>query len=86
MTAASTSPNVPGAIAAPELCRITVLTKHSEVDLALPLGVPVALLLAGIVDLVAAHRPDNEFDVTPERVEPEAWTSPGSARLRSQAR
>ncbi len=51
-----------------------MLTKHSEVDLALPLGVPVALLLAGIVDLVAAHRPDNEFDVTPERVEPEAWT------------
>jgi type VII secretion integral membrane protein EccD len=74
MTAVPTSPNVSGAVAAPELCRITVLTKHSEVDLTLPLGVPVALLLAGIVDLVAAHRPDNEFDVTPERVEPEAWT------------
>lgn len=74
MTAAPTSPNVPGAVAAPELCRITVLTKHSEVDLALPLGVPVALLLAGIVDLVAAHRPHNDFDRTPERVQPETWT------------
>lgn len=56
------------------MCRVTVLTRHSEVDLALPLGVPLALLMGGVVDLVAAHRPHNDFDASPERVEPEAWT------------
>lgn len=74
MTAAQAATGGDGAVEAPELCRITVLTRHCEVDVALPLGVPVALLLAGIVDLVAAHRPDNEFDSGGERVEPERWT------------
>ncbi len=61
-------------VGAPDLCRITVLTRHSQVDLALPLGVPVALLVPGIVDLVAAHRTDNAFDSTPDQVEPDRWT------------
>ena len=74
MTAAQAAQGGGGAVRAPELCRITVLTRHSEVDVALPLGVPVALLLAGIVDLVSAHRADNEFDSGGERVEPETWT------------
>ncbi|MBX4170773.1 type VII secretion integral membrane protein EccD [Rhodococcus sp. DMU2021] len=63
----------PGQVGAPDLCRITVLARHTEVDLALPLDVPVALLLPGIVNLVAGHRPDNDFDATPERTEPDGW-------------
>ena len=51
-----------------------MLAQHTEVDLALPLGVPVALLLPGVVDLVASHRSENRFDVTPERVDPGTWT------------
>lgn len=61
-------------VGAPDLCRITVLTRHSQVDLALPLGVPIALLVPGIVDLVASHRTDNDFDTTPDQVEPDRWT------------
>ncbi|UYP17982.1 type VII secretion integral membrane protein EccD [Rhodococcus sp. Z13] len=63
-----------GSVGAPALCRITVLARHTEVDLALPVDVPVALLLPGLVDLVAGHRRDNEFDATPERTRPDAWT------------
>ncbi|MCK8673776.1 type VII secretion integral membrane protein EccD [Rhodococcus sp. HM1] len=79
MTATHIDPTRAGAepsrgIGAPDLCRITVLTRHSQVDLALPLGVPVALLVPGIVDLVAAHRTDNDFDSTPDQVEPDRWT------------
>lgn len=74
MTSANTGAGHHGALEAPDLCRITVLAQHTEVDLALPLGVPVALLLPGIVDLVASHRSDNRFDSTPERVEPGTWT------------
>ncbi|WP_231610455.1 type VII secretion integral membrane protein EccD, partial [Rhodococcus sp. CX] len=79
MTATHIDPTRAGAepsrgIGAPDLCRITVLTRHSQVDLAVPLGVPVALLVPGIVDLVAAHRTDNDFDSTPDQVEPDRWT------------
>lgn len=74
MTSAHARPERRGTVGAPDLCRVTVLTQHTEVDLALPLGVPVALLLPGIVDLVASHRPENDFDSAPERLEPEAWT------------
>lgn len=74
MTSAHTGSGHHGALEAPDLCRITVLAQHTEVDLALPLGVPVALLLPGIVDLVASHRSENRFDVTPERVDPGTWT------------
>ncbi|MEE2034234.1 type VII secretion integral membrane protein EccD [Rhodococcus chondri] len=74
MTAAHTESGEHSGVGAPELCRVTVLARHTEVDLALPLGVPVALLMPGIVDLIAAHRPDNDFDTTPEHAEPDTWT------------
>ena len=73
MTSVRARSETPGQVGAPDLCRITVLARHTEVDLALPLDVPVALLLPGIVDLVAGHRPDNDFDATPERTEPDGW-------------
>lgn len=73
MTSVRARSETPGQVGAPDLCRITVLARHTEVDLALPLDVPVALLLPGIVDLVAGHRPDNDFDATPERSEPDGW-------------
>lgn len=80
MTAAHTEP---GRIGAPELCRVTVLAQHTQVDLALPADVPVALLVPGVVDLVTAHRSHNDFDASSERVEPEAWALArlGSSRL-----
>ncbi|MEU5842964.1 type VII secretion integral membrane protein EccD [Rhodococcus sp. NPDC047139] len=78
MTSVRTRTETAGRVEAPELCRITVLARHTEVDLALPLDVPVALLLPGIVDLVAGHRQDNEFDTTPERTQPDSW---GLARI-----
>lgn len=73
MTSVRARSETPGQVGAPDLCRITVLARHTEVDLALPLDVPVALLLPGIVNLVAGHRPDNDFDATPERTEPDGW-------------
>ncbi|WP_241386068.1 type VII secretion integral membrane protein EccD [Rhodococcus sp. CH91] len=73
MTSVRARSETPGQVGAPDLCRLTVLARHTEVDLALPLDVPVALLLPGIVDLVAGHRQDNDFDVTPERTEPDSW-------------
>ncbi|KSZ56294.1 hypothetical protein Z045_24110 [Rhodococcus pyridinivorans KG-16] len=73
MTSVRAQSETPGQVGAPDLCRITVLARHTEVDLAVPLDVPVALLLPGIVDLVAGHRPDNDFDATPERTEPDGW-------------
>lgn len=38
-----------------ELCRVSVLGEHTQVDLALPAHTPVALLLPGVVELVAPH-------------------------------
>ena len=73
MTSVRARSETRGQVGAPDLCRITVLARHTEVDLALPLDVPVALLLPGIVDLLAGHRQDNEFDATPERTEPDGW-------------
>lgn len=80
MTAAHTEP---GRIDPPELCRVTVLARHTQVDLALPGDVPVALIVPGVVDLVASHRAVNDFDPSVERVEPEAWALArlGSSRL-----
>lgn len=80
MTAAHTER---GRIDAPELCRVTVLARHTQVDLALPGDVPVALIVPGVVDLIAGHRSVNDFDPSVERVEPEAWALArlGSSRL-----
>lgn len=58
---------------APELCRLTILSRHTQVDLALPLGIPVALLIPGIVDMIESHSTANDFDESPERLEPDTW-------------
>ncbi|WP_068271652.1 type VII secretion integral membrane protein EccD [Aldersonia kunmingensis] len=74
-------------VRAPELCRLTIVAQHTQVDLALPAEVPVALLIPGIVDLVAAHGRTNEFDHAVEQSEPSEWVlarvgqSPLSATL-----
>ncbi|RZI95856.1 MAG: type VII secretion integral membrane protein EccD, partial [Microbacterium sp.] len=47
----------PGAAA--DLCRITVLSTHSQVDMAVPFGVPLAILVPGIVDTIRTHRSTN---------------------------
>ena len=39
---------------AQEVCRVTVLARSTQVDMALPVDVPVSLLVPGIVDLIAA--------------------------------
>ena len=40
-------------VAAPlDLCRLTVLAKSAQVDMALPTDVPISLLIPGIVDIV----------------------------------
>lgn len=40
-----------------DLCRLTVLTEHTQVDLAVPHAVPVAMIVPGIVDLIDQHAP-----------------------------
>lgn len=74
MTSVQARTDTAGRVGAPDLCRVTVLARHTEVDLALPLDVPVALLLPGVVDLIAGHRADNAFDVSAERTRPDSWT------------
>lgn len=62
-----------GIVRAPDLCRLTILAARTQVDLAVPLNVPVALLIPGIVDMVVAHVRNNEFDTGDEQVEPREW-------------
>lgn len=59
----------------PDLCRVTVLARHTQVDLALPAAVPLALLIPGIADLIDEHRRYNRFDDSPanDRLEPRQW-------------
>ncbi|MDV7987609.1 type VII secretion integral membrane protein EccD [Rhodococcus sp. IEGM 1374] len=54
--AADTSRRASGAqsVFAQEVCRVTVLARSTQVDMALPVDVPVSLLVPGIVDLIAA--------------------------------
>lgn len=74
-------------VRAPELCRLTIVAQHTQVDLALPAEVPVALLIPGIVDLITTHGRSNEFDDVVEQSEPSEWVlarvgqSPLSATL-----
>ena len=63
----------PSRVRAPDLCRLTILAQSTQVDLALPADVPVALLIPGIVDMIRNHGNTNEFDEAPEQVEPENW-------------
>ncbi len=39
-----------------ELCRLTILADHTQVDLALPTGVPLALLIPELVSMIDDHR------------------------------
>ncbi|WP_424809693.1 type VII secretion integral membrane protein EccD [Rhodococcus sp. 27YEA15] len=57
-----------------ELCRLTVLSAHSQVDLAVPLHIPLTLAIPGIVDTIVSHREINEFDDSAEQLEPVDWT------------
>ncbi|NKV11372.1 hypothetical protein GS909_10250 [Rhodococcus hoagii] len=56
-----------------DLCRLTILTPHSQIDLALPNSVPVELLVPGIADLVEKHSAANDFDVAGDRLHPTRW-------------
>ncbi|MGW4356063.1 type VII secretion integral membrane protein EccD [Nocardia sp. NPDC004582] len=62
-----------GTVRAPDLARVTVLAKHTQVDMAIPVDVPVALIIPSLVDLVDQHNRANDFDLDGESVEPRAW-------------
>ncbi|MFC9790906.1 type VII secretion integral membrane protein EccD [Rhodococcus sp. NPDC127528] len=56
-----------------DLCRLTVLADRTQVDLALPFGVPLALILPGIVDMVEMRgAPDDVANPRPV-TEPTEW-------------
>lgn len=52
---------------------MTILAKHTQVDMAIPVDVPVALVIPSVVDMVAQHSRTNEFDNTGEQFEPAEW-------------
>ncbi|MGV8875028.1 MAG: type VII secretion integral membrane protein EccD [Rhodococcus sp. (in: high G+C Gram-positive bacteria)] len=58
-TAADASRRATGthSIFAQEVCRVTVLAKSTQVDMALPVDVPVSLLVPGIIDMLAGVEP-----------------------------
>ncbi|MEG8180199.1 type VII secretion integral membrane protein EccD [Nocardia terpenica] len=62
-----------GIVRAPDLARVTILAKHTQVDMAIPVDVPVALVIPSVVDMVAQHSRTNEFDNTGEQFEPAEW-------------
>lgn len=62
-----------GIVRAPDLTRVTILAKHTQVDTAIPVDVPVALVIPSVVDMVAEHSGTNEFDNQGERFEPAEW-------------
>ncbi|WP_067704244.1 type VII secretion integral membrane protein EccD [Nocardia jejuensis] len=62
-----------GRVRAPDLARITVLAKHTQIDMAIPVDVPVALVIPSVVDMVAQHSLANEFDHDGEVFEPHEW-------------
>ncbi|MGV9409118.1 type VII secretion integral membrane protein EccD [Nocardia sp. NPDC003693] len=62
-----------GTVRAPDLARVTILAKHTQVDMAIPVDVPVALLIPSVVDMVARHSRANEFDNDGETFEPHEW-------------
>ncbi|MEU4312647.1 type VII secretion integral membrane protein EccD [Nocardia sp. NPDC024068] len=62
-----------GIVRAPDLTRVTILAKHTQVDMAIPVDVPVALVIPSVVDMVAAHSRTNDFDNQGERYEPADW-------------
>lgn len=62
-----------GTVRAPDLARVTILAKHTQVDMALPVDVPVALIIPSVVDMVDLHNRANDFDLDGEPVEPHEW-------------
>ncbi len=52
---------------------MTILAKHTQVDMAIPVDVPVALVIPSVVDMVAQHSRSNDFDNDGERYEPAEW-------------
>jgi type VII secretion integral membrane protein EccD len=62
-----------GIVRAPDLARVTILAKHTQVDTAIPVDVPVALVIPSVVDMVAQHSRTNDFDQGGERFEPAEW-------------
>ncbi|MFE6862731.1 type VII secretion integral membrane protein EccD [Nocardia sp. NPDC057668] len=62
-----------GTVRAPDLARVTILAKHTQVDMAIPVDVPVALLIPSVVDMVAQHNRANEFGSDGEAFEPREW-------------
>lgn len=59
---------------AAELCRLTILSAHTQVDLAVPLRIPLTLVIPGIVDTIRNHSGSNDFDTTAEQFEPTDWS------------
>ncbi|RMI31838.1 type VII secretion integral membrane protein EccD [Nocardia stercoris] len=62
-----------GVVRAPDLTRVTVLAKHTQVDIAIPVDVPMALVIPSVVDMVAQHSRSNDFDESGEQFEPAEW-------------
>ncbi|WP_458686190.1 type VII secretion integral membrane protein EccD [Nocardia tengchongensis] len=62
-----------GTVRAPDLARVTILAKHTQVDMAIPVDVPVALIIPSLVDMVDQHNRANDFDLDGEPVEPQEW-------------
>lgn len=62
-----------GTVRAPDLARVTILAKHTQVDMAIPVDVPVALIIPSVVDMVAQHNRANDFDQDGEHFEPHEW-------------
>ncbi|MQY19590.1 type VII secretion integral membrane protein EccD [Nocardia macrotermitis] len=62
-----------GIVRAPDLARVTILAKHTQVDMAIPVDVPVALVIPSVVDMVAQHSRTNDFDQRGEQFQPAEW-------------
>ncbi|MFJ1458131.1 type VII secretion integral membrane protein EccD [Nocardia sp. N2S4-5] len=62
-----------GIVRAPDLARVTILAKHTQVDMAIPVDVPVALVIPSVVDMVAQHSRHNDFDNSGEQFQPAEW-------------
>lgn len=62
-----------GIVRAPDLARVTILAKHTQVDMAIPVDVPVALVIPSVVDMVAQHSRTNDFDNSGEQFQPAEW-------------
>lgn len=60
-------------VRSPDLARVTILAKNTQVDIAIPVDVPVALVIPSVVDMIAQHNRGNDFDDTGERFEASEW-------------